>query len=166
LSGTLLTVIGLGTLALISIRRWGLTTTRWATSRFLAVEDEHVAVVAMKSRLDVERAAFERARADEPRIAELRVARLLRAYERQLSAYAARIGELEGANRALQQDYDELAADYNQMIEQELRLRNARFGRPSPAPVSSQVPDQPTRVIRPERWFPQAPAVGGTPPVN
>ncbi|MET8624583.1 hypothetical protein ABZW30_12635 [Kitasatospora sp. NPDC004669] len=165
--GTLLTVLGLGGLALLAIRRWGYTTARWAITRFAAIEAEHAALITLKSRLDEERAEFERIRVNEPRIAELRVARLLRAYERQLNTYVNRIAELEGKNSALQRDYDDLAADYNLLIEQELQLRNQRFGRPAAvAPEPSQIQDSDSRVVRPERWSQQVPAVGGTPPLN
>jgi hypothetical protein len=131
---------------MVLIWRWIQDALTAAITQFEVAEQDQVALALAREGIETERANLGRLREDIEPLSEKRLARALRAFDQMLAAEVRKREAAEAQHAALTAEYEEMAKDFNHLVEHELRSSNRRFGMEPPADPKKG------RIIRPQKW--------------
>lgn len=116
---------------------------------WLALVEERAAFEAERAHVAAHQASRESRRKQEAQVVDFRLSRLVKSYEEQLAAAAKDYARLLAEHKALGEQYDDLADEYNALVQEELLARSAIFGQP---PRNRSLARADRSVVWPAQW--------------
>jgi hypothetical protein len=116
---------------------------------WLTLIEERAAFETERARVEALQAARERAQTQQNQVVDFRLSRLVKSYEEQLTASSQDYSRLLAEHRALGEQFEDLAQEYNILVQEELVARSSVFGQ---QPRRRSLAEAGQSVVWPAQW--------------